>query len=155
LNINFINLEQDMTNGGFLYFSNTAEIKKAINILSNFNLFGMKLFYVKKYPNNSLFYKIQIKSFIKLNLEKIKKINSGNIEKYLGFYDKKLKFNYTDAVDDEALKIFIENIEHIKCTGIHINTGVIIYENLKKNKLILKNKIENHKIFNLIENHFK
>jgi hypothetical protein len=155
LNINFINLEQDMTNGGFLYFSNTAEIEKAINILSNFNLFGMKLFYVKKYPNNSLFYKIQIKSLVKLNLDKIKKINGGNIRKNLAFYDKKLKFNYTDAVDDGVLKTFIENIEHIKCTGIHINTGVIIYENLKKNKLILKNKIENHKIFNLIENHFK
>lgn len=155
LNINFINLEQDMTNGGFLYFSSKTEIKKAINILSNFNLFGMKLFYVKKYPNNSLFYKIQIKSFIKLNLEKIKKINGNNIEKYLAFYDKKIKFNYTDTVDVDALKIFIKNIEHIKCTGIHINAGVIIYENLKNNKLILKNKIENHKIFNLIENHFK
>lgn len=155
LNINFINLEQDMTNGGFLYFSSKTEIKKAIIILSNFNLFGMKLFYVKKYPNNSLFYKIQIKCFTKLNIEKIKKINSSNIKKYLAFYDEKLKFNYTDEVDPDILKIFVENIEYIKCTGIHINTGVVIYENLKKNKFILKNKIENHKIFNLIENHFR
>ena len=114
----------------------------------------MKIFYIKEYPKNIIFYKIQIKSFSKLNSKTIKNLNSSTINRYFAFYDKKIKFKFKPTINKLTSEIFSKDLEYIKCTGVHINTGVILFDNLKTNKLVIESKIENHKIFNLIKNHF-
>jgi ABC-type amino acid transport system permease subunit len=58
----------------------------------------MKIFYIKEYQKNIIFYKIQIKSFSKLNSKTIKNLNSSTINRYFAFYDKKIKFKFNQQL---------------------------------------------------------
>lgn len=146
--IKFEKLEQDMTNGGFIFFKNRKNKEYAIKVLNKLYCFGKKVFYIKKYNSNKLFYKLNLKSnktFNELNLNKV--LLKKNLIENLNF--KKTK-------NDKKIDIseyFIKNVKFIKTTGIHIPEGLVLFDNFQYlNKV---DKIENHKIFNLVCKHFE
>jgi len=146
--INFERLEQDMTNGGFIFFKNRKNKDQSVRILNKLYCFGSKIFYIKKYNSNKLFYKINLKSnktFKELNFNKV--LLKKNLIQNLKF--KKIK-------NDKKIDIseyFIKNIKFIKTTGIHVPEGLVLFDNFKHfNKVC---KIENHKIFSLVCKHFE
>ena len=65
--IKFKKLEQDMTNGGFIFFNNKKDKNNSFKILNQLHCFQKKIFDLKKYKNNSIFYKINLKSKNNLN----------------------------------------------------------------------------------------
>ena len=152
--INFKKIEQDMTNGGFIFFTNKRDKDYALETLNKLNCFGKKVFYLKNYRDNKLFYKVNLKSkkTIKdfhLNKNKIK------LKKYF-FENLKMKKNLKDN-KIEIGNYFIQNIKFIKTTGVHESNGLAIFkniENLNRVSQIKNHKIENHKIFNFVCNHF-
>ena len=146
--INFERLEQDMTNGGFIFFKNRKNKDQSVRILNKLYCFGSKIFYIKKYNSNKLFYKINLKSnktFKELNFNKV--LFKKNLIQNLKF--KKIK-------NDKKIDIseyFIKNVKFIKTTGIHVPEGLVLFDNFKHfNKVC---KIENHKIFSLVCKHFE
>jgi len=147
--IKFKKLEQDMTNGGLLFFDDTKKRNAAVKILSKLSCFEKNIFYIQKVNPKCIFYKINLKS------NKILNSNNLNIKKkYLKKYlieNIKLKKKTIKQID--ISDYFIKNIKFIKSTGVHIPEGLVFYDNLKI--LNNKNKIENHKIFEFLSYHFK
>ena len=146
--IKFKKLEQDMTNGGFIFFNNKKDKDKAFHILNKLYCVKKRVFDIKSYKNNSIFYKINLKSKIIINKSdfeyKSKYANESLIEI---LRSPMIKFKQIDIS-----KFFFKNVKFIKTTGAHITEGIILYENFnvfKKKKLI-----QNHKIFNYICKHF-
>tara|TARA_Y100000591_G_C21808559_1_gene686453 strand:- start:400 stop:1734 length:1335 start_codon:yes stop_codon:yes gene_type:complete len=150
LNLNFIKIEQDMTNGGVIFFRNKKELDINKKKLNQFKVFGLKPFKITILSNKTLFYKIQIKTFSKLNELNLNQIKKYNYRNFFSYYDKKkFKFFISDRFKNE--EIFFSNIEFIKCTGKHVNSGIILKKNFNiKEKL----KLENHKIFENVVRHF-
>jgi hypothetical protein len=142
--IKFKRLEQDMTNGGFIFFDNKRDKKNAYKILNQLYCFNKKIFDLKEFKDNSIFYKINLKSKYYLNEDHFKnnkKYTNNSLIEILPI--SKSNINKVDIA-----KFFLNNISFIKTTGVHSPEGLILYENfeiLKKKKII-----ENHKIFNYI-----
>ena len=146
--IRFKNLEQDMTNGGFIFFKNKQDTNDSIKILNKIYIKNKKVFLIKKYKKNCIYYKMNIKSLKIISESEIK--NNLNFEKYLieSFNDKKIKINEKLDISD----FFVKDIEFMKSTGVHIPEGIVLHGNVKSfNKL---KRIENHSLFNHIHNHF-
>lgn len=140
--IKFKSLEQDMTNGGYIFFNNKTEMEKSYKILSNLLCLKKNIFFTEKFNDKTIFYKINIKSKRILNLNSKA---SDLIEIKNNFkLNKNNKINIT--------QFFIENIKFIKTTGVHIPQGSLLFDNLKSLKSI--NRTENHLIFNHICKHF-
>ena len=149
--IKFKKLEQDMTNGGLLFFSNEKDKNYAIEKLNKLYCFGKKVFYTKNYTGNKLFYKINLKSKKLINELDLNK-NKIKLKKYF-IENLKKKQNQRSYIKKEIGNYFIENIKFIKTTGIHDPNGLAIFKNIKHlNKV---SKIENHKIFNFVCKHFE
>ena len=143
--IKFTKLEQDMTNGGFIFFKNKKEKNISLNILNNLYFLNKKLFYIKNNKKNNFFYKINLKSKFVMNKEILtnyKKKRENNLMEIL---------EVPKVINSRRLDVseyVINNITFLKSTGSHISKGIFLYENfvnLNKKKII-----ENHKIFNLI-----
>ena len=147
--IKFKKLEQDMTNGGFVFFENNKDKIRAIKILNELNCFGKKIFYIKNYKYNKLFYKINLKS--KKNLNEFVRSQNNFVDKKYFVENLKLKKNKKERKRDIS-ESFIKNIEFIKITGIHESRGLALFNNF--NLLNKISKIENHKIFKFICKHF-
>ena len=148
--IKFKKLEQDMTNGGLLFFSNKRDKNNAIETLKKLQCFGKKVFYIKKYINNKLFYKINLKSKKVINELDLNK-NKIKLKKY--FFENLKTTQNQNYKKKEIGNYFIESIKFIKTTGIHDSNGLAIFKNIKDlNKV---SKIENHKIFNFVCKHFE
>ncbi len=150
LNIKFKSIEQDMTNGAFIFFRNKKDKEKCYLILKSLSIYNFKAFEVQKTSKLSLFYKIKVKASKKI------KFNNNNLNyfsKYLSYFDNKkiYKKSTKRKFDYNFVNYFFNSVDFIKTTGVHSNEGVLLYKNF-----ILKNtkKIENHKIFNLIQSHF-
>ena len=147
--IKFKKLEQDMTNGGFIFFEDKKDKNYAIKILNQLYCFKKKIFEIKDYKNNTIFYRINLKS---------KNFLNKNDFKYKDKYANKSLIELSKRSKNKFKRInissyFFENVTFIKTTGVHITEGLILHKNfevLKKVKLI-----ENHKIFNYVCKHFK
>ena len=148
--IKFQKLEQDMTNGGFIFFRNKKNRDYAINILNRLNCFEKKIFYCKKFGLNKIFYKINLKSK-KILDNPNRNTNKVNLKKY---FVENLKLKKSESLKKIVIsEYFLKNVKFIKTTGIHASEGLVLFDNLKHfNKI---NKIENHKIFSLICKHFE
>ena len=150
--ISFKKLEQDMTNGGFIFFKNNKETLKAFSIIKNYKMCGFFLFEVNQKSKLSFYYKINLKTFKNLKKENLQMISNKKLKSYFD-YEKKLKINRNNIrINISEIKEFLDNVKLIKTTGKHTFQGDIFSKNLmlKKN---LKN-IENHKIFNLINEYY-
>jgi hypothetical protein len=146
--IKFKQLEQDMTNGGFIFFSNIHDKNKAFQILNTLCCFEKKIFDLKNYKNNSIFYKINLKS---KNL-----LNESDFKYKKKYVDKSLiKILKSSANNNKSIDInsfFSKNITFIKTTGVHVQEGIILHENFA---VLKKKSIENHTIFDYICKYFK
>ena len=138
INVKYYKLEQNMTNGGIIFFDDSTKCFKNYNLMKNYKICGYNLFLLNKINDKSFFYKIGIKSLSKnLNQKNIK----DKIKSYKKNYNK-YKFN----LDNYDL---FEKMKFIKTTGVHVNHGLLFTHNLKKTK---KNVIFNHEIFNILKN---
>ena len=140
LKIKFKKLEQNMTNGGIIFFNNSNEKNKYFNLMQQYKVCGYYLFDVKKLSKNTVFYKIAIKTYSRT-------INPKNFKYSIAYNDNiknKLSINSVENMD------IFHKFKFIKTTGAHINKGFLIFNNL--NKLKIKS-IENRKIFFLIKNY--
>tara|TARA_B100001057_G_C22863269_1_gene955481 strand:+ start:2086 stop:3423 length:1338 start_codon:yes stop_codon:yes gene_type:complete len=146
--IKFKKLEQDMTNGGFIFFNDKKDKDNAFKILNNLHCFQKKIFDLKKYKNNSIFYKINLKSKTSFNKSNLK-FKKNFINKSLSEIFSKKKKNISKM---DISTFFMNNIKFIKTTGVHTSEGIILHENFLNLKKI--KKIENHKIFNYICEYF-
>ncbi len=148
--ISFRKIEQDMTNGGYVFFDNKVHTNKAYKILENYKICGFLVFKISQKKNNSFFYRINIKS--KKNLKNIlpslinKKLLVHNIitENSTG--------RHQIGFDHKQLINFLNDIHFIKSTGAHAPNGDILFKNINNIKKI--KKIENYKIFKILENYF-
>ena len=140
-----------MTNGAFVFFKNKKERKECQIKLNSFYIYNFKVFDIKKISKVSLFYKIKIKSFQKISLNENNNLN--NCLKQISYVDNKKVTNQNNKkkINYFFIKYFFNNINFIKTTGVHSKEGVLFYKNIFIGE---KKKIENHKIFNLILNHF-
>lgn len=140
--IKFKKLEQDMTNGGFIFFNSKKEKYDAIKILNELYYSNKKVFNVKIYKDNLIFYKINLKS--KKFLNKKNYDNQSLIEISKESKNSLKKKNISSA--------FLKNVNFIKSTGAHVANGLILHENF--DFFTNKKLIENHKIFNYICKYF-
>jgi len=148
--INFKNLEQDMTNGGYIFFKNQAFANKAYKIIKNYKVCGINIFEVLQKKKSSFFYRIKIKS--KQNL---KSVNYNNFNSKLlskNIISENNKNNFKIKFNQNEFSQFLNNVQFIKTTGIHTSNGEILYKNIKKIDNI--KSIENHKIFNIFKSYF-
>lgn len=153
--INFKKIEQDMTNGGFIFFKNKRDKNYALKTLNKLNCFGKKVFFIKNYKDNKLFYKVNLKS---RKVVKDFHLNKNKIELKTFFFENlKTKRNIKDN-KIEIGNYFVQNVKFIKTTGIHKSNGLAVFKNIENLNTVSKiknHKIENHKIFNFICNHFE
>ena len=146
----FKNLEQDMTNGGYIFFKNKIFTNRAYKIIKNYKVCGINIFEVLQKKEVSFFYRIKIKSKQNLKDVNYKNFNSKLLSKNIISENNKnilkIKFNQNE------LSKFLNDIKFIKTTGIHSSNGEILYKNIKKIENI--KSIENHKIFNIFKSYF-
>lgn len=147
--INFKTLEQDMTNGGYIFFKNKSSTNKAFKIISDYKVCGLKIFETNHKKINSFYYRINIKTLSNLKNIKLDKVNNNFIKNNI---KTNKKTNFKINFKKEEYLNFLNDIELIKTTGIHANEGEILYKNFKDLKKI--KKIENHKIFYFLKNFF-
>ena len=144
--LNFINfkfLEQDMTNGGYIFFKDKNQMQKNYEILNRLYFLKKKIFHIEKFNDISIFYKINIKS---------KKILTSTTKVYnLTEIIKNVKKKSTIKKMDIS-SFFIKNIKCIRTTGVHISQGLLLYDNVNSFKFV--REIENHLIFSYICKHF-
>ncbi len=135
ININFKKLEPNMTNGGIIFFYNKAQKKKYFNLMRNFKICSFNLFETQNISDYSFFYKIGIKSYTK-------NITRRNLDNSVSYYKKKniKKINYKNI---DLFNYF----RFIKTTGSHVSDGVLLTQNYKINKKIIKN----HEIYNILK----
>ena len=149
IGLTFKKLNQNMTNGGLIFFRNKQEKNKNLKILNGIKLGKLYFFETHEIDDKTIFYRIQI-----ISKAPIDYINARNINKLL-VYDKNQnkkqigKFLLHLTVDD------LINFKFIKSTGSHVTSGLLLHENIDINKkYIKKTKILNHNIFKIIQDYF-
>lgn len=135
IDVNFLKIESNMTNGGIIFFNNEIQKKKYFNLMKHFKICSLNLFEIQNISDCSFFYKIGIKSYSNV-------INKKNVKTNLRYYKKKnvTKISYENI---ELLKYF----KFIKTTGSHISNGVLLTRNYKLSKKLIKN----HQIHNILK----
>jgi hypothetical protein len=146
--VKFKKLEQDMTNGGFVFFKNRQQSNNGIKILNRLYCKNKKVFQIKKYKENIIYYKMNLKSLKIISKSEIK--NDINFERFLIEFLKIDKKDIKEKID--ISNYFIREIKFLKTTGIHVPEGIILHENV--DSLNNLKKIENHALFNHIREHF-
>ena len=150
--ISFKKLEQDMTNGGFIFFKTPKDTNIAYKKIKNYKISGYLLFEVNQKNKFSFYYRINLKTYINLKKENIDQISKIKLNKYID-YEKKIHLNKNEKkINSKEIKEFLDKIKLIKTTGKHTFEGNVFFKNFKINKKI--NNIENHKIFNLINDYY-
>lgn len=144
IGIKFKRLNTNMTNGGIFEFKSKSDMNLCNKKLKEFNIFGYYFFEVKKLTGDKIFYRIQVKTFKKICKNDSIKFIKKNID-----YDTKRNLSLSKN-KNYNIDIF-EKFKFLKTTGKHYFKGHLL---IKKN-LINKKKIENRKIFELINNFFK
>ena len=151
LGINFKSLEQNMTNGGQIFFSTVRDKNKAIIILKNYKCFGLDVFELKEFSNKRLFYRIQIKSYQKIDKNLFQNFSLNKLSTFFAYEKSRKKRSKT--ISQQNNKIFISNINFIKTTGKHVNTGLFLYSKLSK-KYSNRKIINNNFIFRIMKDYF-
>jgi len=146
--IKFKNLEQDMTNGGFIFFKNKYQLNTGIKVLNKLYCKNKKVFEIKKFDKNRIYYKINLKS-LKI-ISKIEIENNINFGRYLIENFKINKKKVKEKID--ISNYFIKEIKFLKTTGIHVPKGIVLHENF--HSLNNLKRIENHTLFNYMRKHF-
>tara|TARA_Y100000590_G_scaffold328097_1_gene372508 strand:+ start:450 stop:1778 length:1329 start_codon:yes stop_codon:yes gene_type:complete len=146
--VKFDHFHSNMTNGGIIIFKNNIQKKKSLKILKEYNVFGFKVFEVKKLNSNNIFIRIQIKSFYNFNTD-TNSLNNKKIVRELSYEKNNLKLTKKNINKD--FYFFKSQMTFIKTTGKHTFEGELLF----KNNLIKKKKIENRNIFLVIKNFFK
>ena len=144
--IKFRKLEQDMTNGGFIFFNNIHQANNGIKILNKLYCKNKKIFEIKKFNKTTIYYKISLKSLRIIDESDVK--NNLNFQK---FFVDNTKITKKISKKRDISDYFIKEIEFLKTTGVHIPEGIVLHENfysLNKSRII-----ENHKLFNHILKH--
>ena len=147
--IKFKKLEQDMTNGGFIFFDDKEKRNFAFKILSKLTCLEKNIFYIQKFNSFSIYYKINLKS--KKKLDNFDASFKKSYSKRYLVENIKLKKKTVKQID--ISDYFIKNIKFIKSSGVHTPQGLLFHNNLQL--LNKKNKIENHKIFKFLSKHFQ
>ncbi len=132
-----------MTNGGILEFRDVQEKNKNKKKLSDFNVFGFKFFEVKEISLNKIFYRIQVKSFKKIEPY----FPSNLIQKNL-CYDSRLNIQMFKNLNKN--KEIFNQFKYLKTTGKHFFEGILLSKKLISEKKVIENK----KIFTLVKNYF-
>ena len=145
--ISFKKIEQDMTNGGFIFFKNNQQFEKGIQTLNNLYFKNKKVFEIKKYNKNALYYKVNLKSLKIITNSEIK--NEKNFEKY---FLESLQINRKNKKKIDISNYFLKEVQFLKTTGIHVPEGIVLYENI--NSLSSFKVIENHTLFNHMRDYF-
>ena len=144
IGLKFNSFHSNMTNGAIVTFSNKKNFLNAIDKLKEYNICGYSVFEFKKINKNQLFIRVKIRCKKDLSFERSK---LKNIKNYL-FYEEKnkiLKKNINFKTYD-----FVQSMVFIKTTSKHTPNGELFFKNIKfKSK-----RIENIKIFKIIENFF-
>jgi len=149
IGIRFKKLNQNMTNGGIIFFKNNKEKIKNIKLLKKVKLGNFDLFEISILDDRTIFYRIKVISKIPLI-----NMNAKNLNKNL-VYDKKstpkrsnkneIKLNFADLL----------HFKFIKSTGTHTSEGVLFYKNINIDmKYVSNEQIFNHHIFKIIKDHF-
>tara|TARA_B100000029_G_scaffold382361_1_gene377608 strand:+ start:2750 stop:4087 length:1338 start_codon:yes stop_codon:yes gene_type:complete len=150
--VSFKKLEQDMTNGGFIFFKNSLETNNAYKKMKNYNVSGLYVFEINQKNKFSFYYKINLKTLKNLKEKNLNFISKKKIINCFN-YEKKIKKNIkNNKININEIKDFLNDVKLIKTTGRHDYNGNIFLENFKLNKKI--KTIENHKIFNLINKYY-
>ena len=149
IGIKFKHFQSNMTNGGIILFENISQKNKSLNILKKYNIFGFKVFEIKKLDSKNFFFKIQIKSFLNFNAKSSHKIDKKEIIRKLSYEKDSLKLMKKNI--NKNFNFFKSQMTFIKTTGKHTFEGDL----LSKKKLINKQKIENRNIFLIIKNFFR
>ena len=143
IGIKFKSLHSNMTNGAIVSFNTKENFIKAIKIIKKYNIYGFNVFDFIVINKNQLFIRVKIRSTKNLSREYIDSENFKNCF----FYEEKntiLKKNINLKIKD-----FIKSMVFIKTTSKHIPEGELFYKGIK----IKERKIENIKIFNLVDNY--
>ncbi len=143
IGIFFKKLDTNMTNGGILEFRDVQEKNKNKKKLSDFNVFGFKFFEVKEISLNKIFYRIQVKSFKKIEPY----FPSNLIQKNL-CYDSRLNIQMFKNLNKN--KEIFNQFKYLKTTGKHFFEGILLSKKLISEKKVIENK----KIFTLVKNYF-
>ena len=138
-----------MTNGGIILFKNNAEKNRSLKILKKYNIYGYKVFEIKKLNSKNFFLRIQIKSFYNFNSKINKKISKKEVVKKLSYEKNNLKLMKKNI--NNNFYFFKSQMTFIKTTGKHIFEGDLLI----KNSFIKKQKIENRNIFLVVKDFFK
>ncbi len=143
IGISFKKINTNMTNGGILEFNNIREKNKNKEKLIKFSIFGFRFFEVKEISLNKIFYRIQVKSFRKIEQH----FSSNLIQKSLG-YDSKLKIKILKKFNQN--KTIFNELKYLKTTGKHFYEGILLSKKIISEKKVMENK----RIFNLVKNYF-
>ena len=136
-----------MTNGGFIFFKNNQQFENGIQILNKLYCKNKKVFEVKKYNKNTLYYKMNLKSLKNITKSEISK--NKNFEKY---FIESLQIEKKNKKKIDISNYFLKEIQFLKTTGVHVPEGIVLYENI--NSLNNLKKIENHTLFNHMRDYF-
>ena len=142
LNVDFLKLEQDMTNGGLLFFENEKKKKLAIYLLGQVRFNNLNFFSVKSINKKTLFYRIVVKA------RKLKNKNHTS-KRHFQLYNE-LKNNKKNPNSNQN-KELLSHLKFIKSSGKHHRCGSLLF----KNVIIKSKKVENHNIFKIIKNYYQ
>jgi len=120
----------------------------AFKILSKLTCFNKNIFYLKKFNSLSIYYKINLKSKKILNNYNVS-FKKGYSKRY---FVENIKSKNKTIKHIDVSEYFIKNIKFIKSSGVHTPQGLLFHNNLQT--LNKKKKIENHKIFKFLYQHF-
>ncbi len=145
LNINFKSIKPNMTTGAQVFFKSLKDKNNCINILKNININKKFFFDVQNYKKEKkIFFKFNIFSYKRnFNLNKLD-------HKDFGVFNKKIFFN-TVSSDVSTLNTILDNVNFMKSTSEHVNTGILYLKSFKINK----NRIQNLEVYKYIIKHFK
>lgn len=154
LEINFLNIEPDMTAGAFIFFKNFEDKINALNKIKLVSIFNYPLFEVVDFKNlKKIFVKIQL--VFNTEIRNINQINAQNYKDLIQKIKKIVKLNYISP-DSDTLQMLFNNIHFRKSTSRHTNIGNLYYKNFNFSKLNIKEgKLLNYKIYGDILAHFK
>ena len=150
--ITFKKLEQDMTNGGFIFFNNINDTNAAFKKIKDYKMSGLKVFEVNQKNKSSFYYKINLKTLKNLKNENLILIPKNKLIKYFEYEKKRERKIKKKDIDLNQINEFLQEMKLIKTTGKHFFEGDIFFNNFKIKKNI--KSIENHRIFNLINSYY-
>ena len=121
INLKFKKLEQDMTNGGLIFFKSIKDKKAGTHLLKKTKYKNLNFFHIKSVSPKILFYRLEIK----LNKKIIKNKTKFYIYNENRSYIKK-EINISSTSSNNIFK----DMRLIKSSGKHHNYGELFFKNI-------------------------